>query len=323
MHMAEHVADLVQVVLGRQPRPGDQPVVVRAALAIDQHELDGRAGGELAEEVSNQHGLAEPSQPRDHHAGDLGQPDHDRRAVLGPAQPPGGQGVGGHAGKVDPGRGQERVTVQPPELDQPWALLLGSDGDTAPGVGQVAGGPLVVSQTSASDGRHRGGHALVVSDELGGWEAVLAGPLIPIAKPQGLRQQRPLRRQPPGLAGSLTDGGLLGMAAGLTSPKPPGEQAAGQGGGPADQGQQQRQPDEGGEHLRHLPHRVQRGRRRRAISSPSQQRSTSPPSPSSARSGGSSGRASRSRTPDSQGRPARPGRAWRAVGSSRIMGSTS
>ena len=65
----------MQVVLGRQPGAGEEPVVVGAALAVDEHELDGRAGGELAELVADQHGLAEPGQPGDHDAGDLGQPD--------------------------------------------------------------------------------------------------------------------------------------------------------------------------------------------------------------------------------------------------------
>ena len=194
---------------------------------------------------------------------------------------------------------------------RPWALLLGPDADTAPGVGQVASGPLIVSQTSASDGRHRGGHALVVSDELGRWEAVLAGPLIPIAKPQGLRQQRPLRRQPPGLAGSLTDGGLLGMAAGLSE-----REAAGRAGTPArvavppTKASSSDRPTRvasicatsligsrgvgggGRSAARHSSARPARHRRRR---------------PGRA---GSSGRASRSHTPDSQGRPARPGWGW-------------
>jgi hypothetical protein len=182
------------------------------------------------------------------------------------------------------GRGQERVTVQPTELDQARALLLGSDGHTAPGVGQVAGGPLVVSQAGASDGGHRGRHALVVDHDLGGREAVLAGPLIPVAEAEGLGEQGPLGRHTPGLAGPLSGGGLLGMAACLASPQPPAKQAAGKRGGTADQGQQQRQADKGGKHQPH-PYRVQRGRRRRAINNPSQQRSTSSPSPSSARSG--------------------------------------
>jgi hypothetical protein len=88
MHPPEHFPDLVQLILGRQPGPGEQPVVVRAALAIDEHELDGGGGGELAEEVGDEHGLAEPGQTGDHRPGDLGLPDHDEAAVLGPAQPP-------------------------------------------------------------------------------------------------------------------------------------------------------------------------------------------------------------------------------------------
>ena len=121
---------------------------------------------------------------------------------------------------------QQRVAVQAPEPDQPGSLLLGSHADTAPGVSQIPGGPLVVSQAQPGDGRDGGGDALVVDHDLGRREAVLAGPLIPVAKPQGLRQQRPLSGQPPGLAGPLPDGGLLGMAAGLTSPQPPTQQAA-------------------------------------------------------------------------------------------------
>ena len=127
----------VQVVLGRQPGPREQPVVVGAALAVDEHELDGRAGGELAEQMADQHGLAEPGQPGDHDPGDLGQPDDDRGAVLGPAQPPRRQGLRGHAGQVDPGRQQQRIPVQPAQPDPARSLLLGPDGHTAPGVGQV------------------------------------------------------------------------------------------------------------------------------------------------------------------------------------------
>jgi hypothetical protein len=58
--LSEHIADLVEVVLGRQPGAGEEPVVVRAALAVDEHELDGGGGGELAHQVSDEHGLAEP-----------------------------------------------------------------------------------------------------------------------------------------------------------------------------------------------------------------------------------------------------------------------
>ena len=111
---------------------------------------------------------------------------------------------------------------RPTQPDQARSLLLGPDGDAAPGVGQVAGGALVVGQAGAGDGGHGGGHALVVSDELGGREAVLAGPLIPVAKAEGLGEQGPLGRQPPRLAGPLPGGGLLGMPAGLASPQPAG-----------------------------------------------------------------------------------------------------
>ncbi len=64
--LPQHVADLAEVVVGGQPGPREQPVVVGAALAIDQDELDGGGGGELAEQVGDQHGLAEPSQPANH-----------------------------------------------------------------------------------------------------------------------------------------------------------------------------------------------------------------------------------------------------------------
>jgi hypothetical protein len=138
--------------------------------------------------------------------------------------------------------------VQATQPDQPWPLLFGADADTAPGVGQVAGGPLVVGQPGPGDGGHSGGHALAVSDELGHREAVLAGPLVGVAQPQSLGQQRPLGRQPPGLAGPLPDGGLLRMPASLASAESPGQETAGQGGSAADQGQQQREADEGGEH---------------------------------------------------------------------------
>src|SRR5215216_2333893 len=49
-----------------------------------------------------------------------------------------------------------------------------------------SGGVLVVGQSGAGDGGHSGGHALVIGDELGGWEAVLAGPVVLVAEPQGL-----------------------------------------------------------------------------------------------------------------------------------------
>jgi hypothetical protein len=61
-------------------------------------------------------------------------------------------------------------------------LLLGPDGDAAPGISQIAGRPLVVGQAGAGDGGHRGGHAQVVRDELGRREAVLAGPLVLVAE---------------------------------------------------------------------------------------------------------------------------------------------
>ena len=73
--------------------------------------------------------------------------------------------------------------MQPAQPDQARSLLLGPDADAAPGVGQVAGRALVVGQAGAGDGGHGGGDALVVNGDLSGREAVLAGPLIPIAKP--------------------------------------------------------------------------------------------------------------------------------------------
>ena len=217
---------------------GKEPVVVGATLAVDQHELHGRAGRELAELVADQHGLAEPSQPGDHDAGDLGQPDRDRRAVLGPAQPPRVRDSGAmpdrstRAGSSSGSRCRPRRRIRPGPCWSARTL-------TQPQVSaRYAGGPLVVGQARAGDGRHGGGHALVVGDELGGWEAVLAGPLVPVAKAESLSEQRPLRRQPTGLPGPLPDGRLLRMPAGLTSPQPPGQETAGQGGGAADQGQQ-------------------------------------------------------------------------------------
>jgi hypothetical protein len=67
---------------------------------------------------------------------------------------------------------------------------------------------------------------------------VLAGPLIPVAQAEGLGKQGPLGGQSTRLVGVLADGGLLGMAAGLASPQPAGQQAAGQGCGATGQGQQ-------------------------------------------------------------------------------------
>ncbi|HKO84253.1 MAG TPA: hypothetical protein VJ140_06765, partial [Actinomycetota bacterium] len=187
--LPEHVADLVQVVLRRQPRSWEQPAVVGAALAVDEHELDGGGGGELAEEVGDEHGLAEPGQPCHDGPGDLGQPDQDKAAVFGPPQPPGGQAGGLDAGQVDPGRGQQRVAAQAAQPDLPWPLLLGPDGDTAPGISQIRSGPLVVRQAGASDGGHRGRDALFVGDELGRREAMLTGPPVLVAQPQGLSEK--------------------------------------------------------------------------------------------------------------------------------------
>ena len=244
-------------------------------------------------------------------------------AVLGPPQPPGRQGGRRHAGQVDPGRRQQRVAVQAAQPDQPRTLLLGPDADTAPGVGQIAGGPLVVGQAGASDGRDGGGHALVVSDELGRWEAVLAGPLIPVAKAEGLGEQRPLSGQPPRLPGPLPDGGLLGMPAGLASPQPPGQAGSRPGWrcrrpGPAACDRPTR--------VASITHRLPSGSRgvggggrsaaRHSSARPAPRRRHRPGR------AGSSGCASRWRRPGSRARRARPG--YRAWGSriGRIMGST-
>jgi hypothetical protein len=54
---------------------------------------------------------------------------------------------------------------------------------------------------------------LVVGEELGRREAVLAGPLIPVAEAERLGEQGPLGGQPPRLLGVRAGGGLLGMAA--------------------------------------------------------------------------------------------------------------
>jgi hypothetical protein len=67
-------------------------------------------------------------------------------------------------------------------------LLFGPDAHAAPGIGQVRRGLLVVGQPGPGDRGHGRGHALVVDLKLDGREAMLAGPLIPIAQPQGLRQ---------------------------------------------------------------------------------------------------------------------------------------
>src|SRR5215217_5124351 len=83
---------------------------------------------------------------------------------------------------------RSRVAVQATELDPAGALLGGPDRNAPPGVSQVADDVLVVAETGAWDGGHRRGHALVVDGEVGGGEAVLAGPLVLVAEPQGLGQ---------------------------------------------------------------------------------------------------------------------------------------
>jgi hypothetical protein len=126
--------------------------------------------------------------------------------------------------------------VQAAQPDATRPLLFSPHGDTTPGVGQVVGSALIVGQAGAGEGRDRGSHALVVGDELGRWEAMLAGPLIPVAEAKGLSEQRPLGRQPAGLAGPLPDGCLLRMPAGLTGAQAAGQEPTGQGGGAAGQG---------------------------------------------------------------------------------------
>src|SRR5215213_7160389 len=108
-----------------------------------------RAGSELAKEVGHEHGLAEPGQAANDHAGDLSGADEDRAAVLGPPKPPGGQGGGLDAGQIDLSSRQQRIAVQAPQPDQTRSLLLGPHGDTAPGVSQIAGRLLVVGQAGA------------------------------------------------------------------------------------------------------------------------------------------------------------------------------
>ena len=125
--------------------------------------------------------------------------------------------------------------------------MLGPGDDAAPGVGQIGGGALVIGEAGAGDGGHRGGHALVVSDELSRREAVLAGPLIPVAETEGLSEQWPLGRQPLRLPGPLPHGGLLAMPAGVANPQPRDQEGDGQGGDATGQGQQHGQADQGGQ----------------------------------------------------------------------------
>jgi hypothetical protein len=271
VHPPQHLAHVGQVVLGRQPGAGKHLVVVGAALAVDQHELHGGAGGELAQEVGDKHGLAEPGQPGDHDAGDLGQADQDRAGVLGPPQPPRGQRCRRPPGQVGSGRREQRIADQASELDQPGSLLGGADGHAAPGVGQGASGALVVGQTGAGNGGHRGGHALVVDGELRGGVAVLAGPLVGVAQSERLAQQRPLGRQSPTVLGALAGGGPLGMPAipaGADQPaqQPPDQHGRTEGDG-GEQPQPDQQPGQRGYRQRGGHHRAHQGRRRRAISS--------------------------------------------------------
>ena len=134
--------------------------------------------------------------------------------------------------------------MQATQPDEPWSLLLGPDGDTAPGVSQIGSGPLEVSQASAGDGGHGGGHALVVSDELGGREAVLASPLVPVAQAEGLGQQGPLGGQPTGLVGLLPCGRLLGMPAIPTSTDQSSEQVPSQHDDPAAEHEEEPESDQ-------------------------------------------------------------------------------
>jgi hypothetical protein len=56
---------------------------------------------------------------------------------------------------------------------------------------------------------------LVVDLKLSGREAVLAGPLVPVAEAERLREQGPLGGQSASPAGPLPSGGLPGIAAGV------------------------------------------------------------------------------------------------------------
>jgi hypothetical protein len=127
---------------------------------------------------------------------------------------------------------------------------------------------------------------VVVDHHLGGREAVLAGPLVPIAEAEGLGEQRPLGGQPLSEPVALTGGCSLGMLAIPTSADQPGQQMRSQDeeAGPGDDQQPEpdQQPGQARQRRKAGHQRAQRGRRRRAISRPSQQRSTSSPSPSSA-----------------------------------------
>jgi hypothetical protein len=87
---------------------------------------------------------------------------------------------------------------------------------------------LVVGQAGARDGGYGGGNALVVDGEVSDREAVLARPLILVAEPQGLGEQRPLGSQAAGVLAALAGGSLVGMAAIPAGADQPGQQVPGQ-----------------------------------------------------------------------------------------------
>ena len=93
-----------KVVLGRQPGPRDQPVVVGAALAIDQHELDGWAdGASWPSRWATSMVLPNPAIPATTMPETSASRTMTGAAVLGPAQPPRGQAGRGRCRTGRPG----------------------------------------------------------------------------------------------------------------------------------------------------------------------------------------------------------------------------